>query len=51
MLRSAARAARPRTSSSLATIPVGFAGLLSKIIFVRGVIAAATFFKSMRKSG
>ena len=40
MSRSAANWAMPRTSSSVAVTPVGFAGLPKIIAFVRGVIAA-----------
>ena len=42
MFRSAASSARPRISSAPATAPVGFAGLLNRISFVRGVMAAWT---------
>ena len=47
----AASLAMALRSVSLAVTPVGFAGLLSKIILVRGVIAAATRAELMRKSG
>ena len=43
--------AMARTSLSAATCPVGLLGLLSRINFVFGLIALATFAASILKSG
>jgi hypothetical protein len=46
-----ASSATVRSSSSVAMRPVGLCGEFSRMSLVRGVIAAASAWRSMRKSG